>query len=369
MRVKLLHCGDLHLDAPFTSLSDVEGRPGQRRQELKKILSGIVELAESEQVDLILICGDLYEHGYIRKSTMQFVYDQFRKIQDIPVLLISGNHDPAAPDSYYCMGAWPSNVFVLGEDNLYYEHLPSGTRVYGSMPSDCSPDHCRINILMFHGTLDMPFSTDAFQPITSAELDASGFDYCALGHFHSRIQGAGTKESIYNAGSPEPIGFDEEGEHGVFITTIEKQPGDKSSVQADFRVMGMRRFINLKVQVGECLNDEQTAAHAAQEMKNAGGNDDLYRIFLQGFLSHDFRIDTEYVADLLKTKAFYTRIIDNTTPDYDFGQIADEPGLRGLFTRKMLDRAAAAQGEAERQLVMQALYYGLEAIDGGSVCI
>jgi len=369
MRVKLLHCGDLHLDAPFTSLSDVDGRPGLRRQELKNTLSRIVELAISEQVDLLLICGDLYEHDYTRKSTMHFICDQFLKLQDIPVLVIPGNHDPATLDSFYCTGNWPSNVTVLGEDNIYYEHPQTGTRVYGCLPSDCRTGGLRINILMFHGTLDMPFSTEAYQPVTSKELDALGFDYCALGHFHSRIKGAGAKKRIYNAGSPEPLGFDEEGEHGVFITEIEKQQGEESSIQADFKVTCMRHFINLEAQVGGCLNDEQVAARAALTMKNAGNNEDLYRIFLQGYISRDFRIDMEYMTDLLKSEAFYSRIIDHTTPDYDFEQIADEPGLRGLFVRKMLDRAAKTQSDEERQLVMQALYYGMEAIDEGSVCI
>lgn len=370
MRVKLLHCGDLHLDAPFTSLSDAEGRPGSRRQELKKALAAIAELAREQRVDLILICGDLYEQGYTRRSTIQFIFDQFLKIRDIPVLLIPGNHDPAASDSYYCMGGWPSNVTILGEgSNIYFEHPSSGTRVYGCIPTEDGMDDRRINILMLHGTLDMPFSTDAFQPVMSEELDASGFDYCALGHFHSRICGAGAKRRIYNAGSPEPLGFDEEGEHGVFVVTVEKQQGGESSIQAEFKSIGTRHFINLQVQAGDCLSDEQVAARVAQAMKNAGGSEDLFRIFLKGYISRDFRIDTDYTAELLKTEAFYVRMIDQTTPDYNFEQISGEPGLRGLFTRKMLERAAASRDDEERQLVMQALYYGMEAIDEGSVCI
>ena len=51
MRIRLLQCGDIHLDAPFTSLSDAEGRPEQRRQELKQAIRRIVELAVEEQVD------------------------------------------------------------------------------------------------------------------------------------------------------------------------------------------------------------------------------------------------------------------------------------------------------------------------------
>ena len=369
MRIKLLHCGDLHLDAPFTSLSDADGGPGLRRQELKQMLGRIVELADAEQVDLLLVCGDLYEHGYTRKSTMRFICDQFQKIHEIPVLIIPGNHDPAAADSFYNHCDWPSNVHILKEDSALYEDAGNGLRVYGCLPSVGRLDRDRINILMLHGTLDMPFSADAFQPVSSKELEEYGFDYCAMGHFHSRFQGAGAQKRIYNPGSPEPLGFDETGEHGVFITAIEKLPGADSHIQVEFKALNLRHFVNLDVQAGDCLSDEQVAFKAASAMKVAGNRDDLYRVFLQGYISHDVKINTGYVADFLKTSAFYVKVMDQTSPDYDFKRIADESGLRGLFARKMLDMAAKAPEIEEKQLVMQALYYGMQAIDEGSVCI
>jgi hypothetical protein len=43
--------------------------------------------------------------------------------------------------------------------------------------------------------------------------------------------------------------------------------------------------------------------------------------------------------------------------------------LRGVFTRKMLERASQAEDEESASMVMKALYYGLEAIDEGKVCI
>jgi DNA repair protein SbcD/Mre11 len=381
-RVKLLHCGDLHLDAPFTSLADRDGMPEQRRQELKRMLGRIINLAVSENVDLLLLCGDLYEHGYVRKSTFHFIYEQFRKIPNLPVIIIPGNHDPLSPDSLYSRCEWPENVHILKNRTDFYEHTLTGTRVSAGMPQTSSTGEAvashavsllstrgGINILLHHGTLDMAFSSDAYQPVSSAELDELGFDYCALGHFHSVIRGAGRSERIFNAGSPEPLGFDEEGEHGVFIVTIEKKEDEESRIHADFRRIGQRRFINLEVQVGGCLTDEQAVSAVVAAVEGAGGADDLYSVTLQGYVNRNFRVDTAYLLELLKDKAFYIKINDRTMPDYDFGSIAGEPGLRGLFVRKMLDRAANAIDEEGRQLVMKALYYGIEAIDEGSVCV
>ncbi len=366
MRVRLLQFGDLHLDAPFTSLGDIEGRPHQRRQDLKRTLSRIIDLALSENPDIVLVCGDLYEHAYTAKGSINYVCAQFERIPDIPVLMIPGNHDPQVPGSFYSDHGWPSNVHVLGTGDMF-EHSPSGTRVFGgAAPETTDPSY--INILMHHGTLDMPFNSNAFQPISGREIQERGFDYCALGHFHSRISGAGPGGTIFNAGSPEPLGFDEEGAHGVYISEIEKEPGRKSTVSSNFIKLCSRRAVTLEVGISGCLSNEQAAGLIEAEIGRAGSSEDLFRVILKGRIPSDIRIDAEAVAEQTADKAFYIKIIDETIPDYDLEQISREQGLKGLFTRKMLERAAKEDQEGAR-LVMQALYYGLEAIDEGKVCV
>ncbi len=365
MRVRFLQFGDLHLDAPFSSLSDMEGRAGQRRQDLKRTLSGIIDLASREAPDLVLVCGDLYEHNYTSKSTINFVCGQFGRIPDIPVLMIPGNHDPLVPGSFYAGHSWPPNVHILGPEDMF-EHFPSHTRVYGGAPGRTDPSY--INILMHHGTPDMPFSSNAFGPISAEEIERLGFDYCALGHFHTRISGSGAGRVFYNAGSPEPLGFDEEDDHGVFLSVIEKEPGSRGAVKSDFIKLCSRRAVNLEVDISGCLSSEHAAGLVQDAMSREGSDSDLFRVTLRGRITPDIRIDMETVMELTADKAFYIKVTDETVPDYDLEQISRETGLRGLFTRKMLERAAKADQE-EYRLVMQALYIGLEAIDEGKVCV
>lgn len=365
MRIRLLQFGDLHIDASFTTLSDIEGKPFQRRQDLKRTLSRIIDLALSKNPDIVLVCGDLYEHGYAAKGSIHYICDQFKRIGEIPVLMIPGNHDPYVPGSFYSEHQWPSNVHILGTGDIY-EH-PLSARVYGGLGLG-ETDPSFINILMHHGTLDMPFNSGAFQPISSGDMEGMGFDYCALGHFHTRILGAGSQGIFYNAGSPEPLGFDEEGDHGVFLSTIEKDTGNGSRTTVDFVKLSSRNTINLEIAVGGCMNSEQAAGRVATELERAGTSEDLYRVFLKGRISPGIRIDPEAVVEQLEGKFFYIKIIDDTSPDFDLEQISNEQGLRGLFTRKMLERLAKADKE-EAKLVMQALYYGLEAIDEGKVCV
>jgi DNA repair exonuclease SbcCD nuclease subunit len=347
----------------------------------------------------LLVCGDLYEQGYAKRSTFHFIREQMERLRTIPALVIPGNHDPDTPDSFYSYPDWPENVRILRNGSEVYEHAPTGTRVFCGLPEAAGTDGAGraaqaagagsrggkpaagtrtpggpagagFDILMLHGTLDMPFSKDAYRPVSSAELDAAGFDYCALGHFHSVVRGAGAAGRIYNAGSPEPLGFDEEGEHGVFVVTLEKpDESGASRVEAVFKPVGARRYRTLEVQLEGCFTNEQAAAFVASAMENAGSAQDSYRIELKGYVNRSYRPDTRYISDLLADKAFYVKIIDSTVPDYDFEALSKEPGLRGLFVRKMLDRAAEASDEEGRKLALRALYYGMEAIDEGSVCI
>lgn len=362
-KVKLLHCADLHLDAPFTSLSD-SSAADTRRHEIKLTFRKIIALAKEEAADLLLIAGDLFEYGYVRKSTIQFINDEFESIKDIQVMITPGNHDPFLPDSYYNCFSWPSNVHILTDPASRLDLDTQGVSIYCGIPEN-SPDRDRINILLLHGTVDLNPDGRAWNPYTSAELDAAGMDYTGLGHFHNCIPGAGSQGRIFNPGSPEPLGFDEEGRHGVFVSEIEKSDGI-STVNTRFLPISRRAYRNVSVRLDECATDEQAAEKAAEavETGNAG---DLYCITLLGTTAEGFRLNRNRIAGYLKNSAFYVKIKDETLPAYDFDGIRNEPGLRGVFTGKMLARAALAAGEGERELIMQALYFGLEAIDRGEI--
>lgn len=364
-RVRFLHCADLHLDAPFTSLAD-SSAAGSRRHELRLALSKIISLVKSEKADLLLVAGDLFEHGYVGKSTIQLLKNEFESIKNTHVVIIPGNHDPFTADSYYRSSGWPANVHILESSAARLDLEPEGVSIYCGIPGEV-PDGERINILMLHGTVGMNPDGKAYNPYAEKELEVFKADYIALGHFHNRIQGAGSRGRIFNPGSPEPLGFDEEGSHGVFVGAIDKSEG-VSNLDVGFVPINHRSYINLAVKLHECASDEQAADKAARALAE-GRAEDLYSITFTGTMVEGFRLDRKRVTGYLNDKAFFVKIKDETVPSYDAAGIANEPGLRGLFAAKMLAKASEAMGDGEREIVMQALYYGLEAIDRGEINI
>ena len=71
--MKFVHIADMHFDAPFTSLNAVENLGEKRRLEQRNAFRKIIDFVLKNDVEYLFIAGDLYEHEYVRKSTIDFI--------------------------------------------------------------------------------------------------------------------------------------------------------------------------------------------------------------------------------------------------------------------------------------------------------
>ncbi|MXW02105.1 MAG: exonuclease SbcCD subunit D [Holophagales bacterium] len=87
--MKLLHTSDWHVGKTLARRS--------RLDEARDVLSEIVEIAERESVDAVLVCGDVFDHTAPSAAAEKIVYDTLvaMELREIPVLLLPGNHDYA----------------------------------------------------------------------------------------------------------------------------------------------------------------------------------------------------------------------------------------------------------------------------------
>ncbi|UQT50234.1 hypothetical protein M5E87_12260 [Flavonifractor plautii] len=114
-----------------------------------------------------------------------------------------------------------------------------------------------------------------YGPIALEDIAASGLTYLALGHIHacSGLQKAGDTYWAY-PGCPEGRGFDELGDKGVLVVTVD----DGGAVSAEFVPLARRRYEILTVDVTGA--ESPAAALAAALPADAG--EDCYRIVLTG---------------------------------------------------------------------------------------
>ena len=66
--MKLLHCGDLHLDSALSANLNSDKKK-QRKSELLTTFVRMAEYAAEHEARAILIAGDLFDGNYVTKRT------------------------------------------------------------------------------------------------------------------------------------------------------------------------------------------------------------------------------------------------------------------------------------------------------------
>ena len=377
-QIEFIHAADFHLDAPFRG-----GRQGYgqiRRGDVRRTFSATVELAISRNAQLLLLCGDLFEQDGVTRDTLAFVSRELRRLHDTQVLLLPGNHDPLSLNSWYHAVRWPAHVHVLEVDGpraavLDLPELAVAVAGYGftgvvqdtpdftTLPA---PRTDRFNLLLLHGSLDAPPADRGYHRVTTEQLRQSGYVYVAMGHYHSSFLLPG-EPTIANPGSPEPLGFDEPGSHGVLAGTLLRQDG-RVRVRVEPVALAVREYVDCVVDVTDADTPEALRYAIASVLHGLRPERHLPRIRLTGdpLESPDVQALSEWMDD----SWLLTRLVDETLPTWT-GAGALSPGsLAGVFAARMSLRIAQAEdaGDAERvSLLRQARRMGLEALTHGQV--
>ena len=97
-KIKILHAADLHLDSPFEGLP--AGKAAVRRGEQRDLLIRLAALAQREQVDLVLLSGDLLDSTNTYFETGEELIRSLGRM-NAPVFIAPGNHDYYNPRSPY----------------------------------------------------------------------------------------------------------------------------------------------------------------------------------------------------------------------------------------------------------------------------
>lgn len=372
-KISLVHCADLHLDAPFAGFYS-SGLSQQRRRDLKESFEKVISLVQEKDADYLVISGDLYEHHYVTVSTIHWLNGQFARLGDRQAILVPGNHDPCVSNSWYKSFPWNPNVHILTTASPEYFDETKGVYFYGigfdtfrqeQLPAIPPPSVCpdRINICLFHGTLDMAFTQNPYNPIDLSTLLGLGLDYYALGHFHG-TNDAYAHQGVVNAGSPEPLGFDEPGEHGAYWVSLEKQ-GGRVSRKIEFIRLQKRFYRELKLDITGCNSGLMLRKRIEDHFDWAALRDDILRIKLIGGMPPGVKPDLQPAEEFLRQACFHARLSDLTEPAYDLDMLAADNNIAGVFVRNLREKIQKAEGE-EKRMLEKAMQLGLDALLRGS---
>jgi len=250
--MRFIHTADIHLGKTYRN------SPGEteRYADFFACLAGIVADAIRQQVDAVLIGGDLFHVGQILPKTFARTIEVLQPLKDaqIPCLAIEGNHDWIhRRDSISWMEALSQMGYIkllrpcrtedggyrfdaFDEESGLGGHVDiSGVNIYGlgyigaqagsHVDRICAAVSTDNNLLLFHvGVWSYsPVEIGNMKPEDACRL-AETFGYVALGHGHKPyiVETTAGIPFAYNPGSPERVNFGEEKyAKGYYLVTFE----------------------------------------------------------------------------------------------------------------------------------------------------
>lgn len=359
--MKFVHIADMHFDSPFVNLSERELFGDKRRLEQRKILKKIIEYIKQEKIENLFIAGDLYEHKYIKQSTIEYIDNLFKEIPETNIYITPGNHDPYLKNSYYSKYRWNKNIKIFKGKIEKIETPEADIYGYGFDDFYCTnsgieeikiENKTKPQILIIHGTLDgANLEEKQYNSITTKQLEQIGFDYVALGHIHKGNYATNTK--IVYPGSTAALGFDEPGEHGMIVGNIEK-----GKVDIKFITLDEEKFIKKEINVTE-INSKEELIEKINEMEIE--NNEYVEIILTG--KRKFEIDKYEIMKYIENERII-KIKNKTKIAYDLEKLANETTLKGLFVKEILEKQKQADlSEEEQEILEKSIEIAFEALE------
>lgn len=184
--MKILHTADLHIR--------------EYKDERWNALESLIQIGKKEEIDLFVICGDLFDKGIIAQKLSAKLRTLFSN-NNFKIIIIRGNHD---------VDCFKSNIFFGGDvkiledepydiDDVRIIALPfeeiEGEKLLQKINSlQQKVTKNKKNILLFHGELlDRFYSGDDFgdegskryMPVKLSYFEKLNLDYVLAGHFHT----------------------------------------------------------------------------------------------------------------------------------------------------------------------------------------
>ena len=248
--MKLIHLSDLHIGKRVNEVSMIEDQ--------EYILAQIVGIIDNEKADAVLIAGDVYDKSVPSAEAVTLFDDFLCQLakRNLPVLIISGNHDSPERLAFGNRLIEESGIYISpvysgkiepvvlfdehGEVNFWLLPFIKPAHLKRYIPDEnieSYTDACRVavekmgidtskrNVLLTHQFVTGASTCESEELSVggSDNVDASvfaNFDYVALGHIHGP-QNIGSNKIRY-CGTPLKYSFSEANHHkSVTVVNLE----------------------------------------------------------------------------------------------------------------------------------------------------
>jgi len=290
------------------------------REERIGSISTIFEIAQENEADFVLICGDVFEHNMISSEDVLKVVSIFNSYPDMPIYLLPGNHDALGPGSVYERNIFSRipNLTIfkkyepLNIDSVTFHPLPIKSYYQKEAQTrnlQCVIELEGIHIGVAHGSLIGAFyvsDEDLDYPIDPTCIEKSGIDYLALGHWHSHRQfkdGNGITRIAYS-GTHEQTKYAEDSAGHCLLVEIEGK-GETPRIKPIKCGKLTWNSIDFELRDVASISELSTQLDSAKDF-------DMLELNLTGEISIEDRLEIENLLEYHKTQHSHFRVkIDN----------------------------------------------------------
>jgi len=363
--MKILHCSDLHLESAYNVVSREYYR--QLKDEALEIFSYLCNYAKENEIEAVLICGDLFDGTNVRKSAIKYIYQQVSEIKDITFYYIQGNHDAKLnlniPEK-------PENFIIIGENFMRFD-IDDKVSIGGvslskqnveTFYNDIEFEDSRFNIFMLHAdTMYGSHDPTQFSNVDINLLKGKNINYLALGHIHKRSEGKLDDRGIYcNSGNCGNYGFGEESERGFVVIDVQ----DKSINVARHLVPLKRNFVVISVDISKFGSEKIFDEAIARVLLNQR-REDFVRVKLVGYFDESFDKRIEYLSSKYKDRFFYFEIRDESKLNIDLEKIKQEKlSLKYEFLSQVFSKE-----DLTEEIKNKIAYAGIQALRGEDITV
>ncbi|MEK7452838.1 MAG: DNA repair exonuclease [Patescibacteria group bacterium] len=379
--IKIIHTGDIHLGAKFSSFGK---KASQQRQALLNSFKKIVDETILRKANILLIAGDLFDSNFPSYDTVNLIKSELKKLDELNIFVAisPGTHDCLSADSIYKredFSAGLSHIYVFNNENVKFKFFPELDLVLYAQANTAnkskkSPikflqsetkNDAKYKIAMAHGSVQIEGkSAEDDWPITLGDISKSGMQYIALGHWHGAQDFSFGQTKAWYCGSPE-ITY-KEGKGGIgqgyamevnITNNVEVKPFKVSSKEVE------------EFDLDVSLFDGMDSIYKEIDKKS---NENIILILnISGMMNPNLFLDREKIEDDFRDKFFFIKVKNNSSLRIENITESEYPEdmVIGQFVRLMKEKINTAQNEDDKKIFNEALQLGVAELEGKEVLI
>ncbi len=372
--IKLLQCGDIHLDTPYTGLSAEKSE--ERRRELRNSFSRMMQYVRDRGVDVVLMCGDIFDTVYATNTTAEVLIREIRNCPDARFIITPGSADYYENNPIYTSGRLPSNCHVMTHEHLgRFDIDEFNLTVYGwgfktekmvenPLYERTVDDISRLNIVCGYADLDGRLDSEKC-PISTQDLKRFGADYYALGSRHEASSTERVGASVYTyCGSIECTGFDNPGIGGANLIIIDSKNG-ASTIDVRKLTFGHLSFKTERIDITAVDSYSEIINRISRLISEKKYNiETALRIELVGEIAPEFILPKNLDSESFGLYSF--DMIDKTMPVYGTEKLRRDMSIKGELFRGLLPMLEG-ESEEDKLVAARAFRIGLAALENREI--